>query len=137
MRSLTNLNPDQLNAARDAAATLMRHKVFLPRSGLLVMLLSKLRDDTREAAGTRPAELPARHGTHERAHGHGHGPGFRSLDEMTTTELNAVTGAVSTLLEARISAEIDDPELPRLLRLFDEALTQQKTEREQLRAAVA
>ena len=133
MRSLSNLSPDELKAARDAAATLMRFKVFLPRGTLLLMLISRLGDDARAALGTEPEQIPARQGVPERGRWHG----FRPLDEMTTTELAAVSGAVSTLLEPRLTANMDDPALPELLSKFNDALTEQKTERDQLRAQVA
>jgi hypothetical protein len=125
MRSLTELPENELQVALAAADTLMRHKEFLPRGGLLLMLTSRLRDDARDTLGMETERAPGR------------GQVFRSPDEMTTTELNAVSAAVATLLDDRLTANMDDPALPQLLREFDGELTKQKTEREQLRAQVA
>jgi hypothetical protein len=56
--SLERLPEDALKAALDASDTLMQHKQFLPRSGLLLMLVSRFRDDTREALGMEPERYP-------------------------------------------------------------------------------
>jgi hypothetical protein len=60
-------------------------------------------DDIRDAIGAETERSP------------GYGQVFRSLDEMMSTELDAVSGAVSTLLEKRFTAVMDDPALPTLL----------------------
>lgn len=125
MRSLTELPEEELKMALEAADALMRHRVFLPRGGLLLMMLSRFRDDIREILGMATGRAP------------GHGKEHRSLDEMTTTELDTVSGAVGALLEVRLTSNMDDPALPKLLREFDAALSEQKKEREQLRAQVA
>jgi hypothetical protein len=125
MPSLKDLHLDELEVALNAADALMEHRTFLPRGGLLLMLLSRLRDDIRNAIGAETERSP------------GHGQVFRLLDEMTSTELDAVSGAVSTLLEKRFTVVMDDPALPTLLDEYRDKLNDQKTEREQFRAQVA
>jgi hypothetical protein len=61
----------------------------------------------------------------------------KPLDELTSVELDTVSGAVGVLLQARFTWAMDDPGLPSLLREFDESLTQQKAERAQLRASMS
>jgi hypothetical protein len=122
---LERLPKDALEVALEAADALMQHKQFLPRGGLLLMLLSRFRDDTREALNMESERYPRR------------GQVFRSLDELTTAELDAVAGAVDTLLEERFTLVMDDPELAKLLAAFKDNLNDQKTERAQLRASMA
>lgn len=123
MRSLTELPPDALTVAHDAAEALMEHKAYLPDS-LLFMLVGRFRDDTREVLGMEIGDLPQR------------GRERRSLDELTSVELDTMSGAVTILLEARFTSAMDDPALPQLLREFDVSLGEQKTERQQLRASI-
>jgi hypothetical protein len=59
------------------------------------------------------------------------------LDQLTSTELDTLSGAVVILLEARYTATMDDPGLSPLLREFGKALDDEKTEREQLQASIA
>jgi hypothetical protein len=125
MRSLTELHLDELEVALNAADALMQHKEFLPRSGLLLMLVSRLRDDIRDAMGMEVERMPGR------------GQVFRSLDELTTAELDTVAGAVDILLQDRFTAAMDDPALPTLLDEYRDKLNDQKTERAQLRASIA
>jgi hypothetical protein len=125
MRSLTELDPDALKVSLDAADTLMRLKQFMPGGGLLVMLTSRFRDDVRDAL-----EMEA-----ERYQGRGQT--FRSLDELTSVELDSIAGAVSILLQPRFVTLMDDPELPRLLDEYQDKLTDQKTERAQIRKSMA
>jgi hypothetical protein len=122
---LGKLPEDVLKVALEAADALMQHKSFLPRGGLLLMLTSRFRDDAREALGMETERYPGR------------GQVFRSLDELTSTELDTVAGAVDLLLQPRLKAVMDDPALPKLLREFESSLTQQKTERARLRASIA
>jgi hypothetical protein len=122
MRSLTELPEEDLKMALEAVDALMRHRAFMPRGGLLLMMLSRLRDDIREILGIPTERAPER------------GKKHRTLDEMTTTELATVSGAVAALLEVRLTANMDDPTL---LDEFNKALTEQKAEREQLRMQVA
>jgi hypothetical protein len=128
MCSLTELQPDALKIAHDAADTLIQHKAFLPPGGLLVMLLGRFRDDIREVLGNgtdADGELPKRGREH------------RSLDELTSVELDTAHGAVMILLQDRFTAAMDDPALPKLLDEFHDKLTDQKTERAQIRASMA
>jgi hypothetical protein len=125
MHSLTELPKDELKVALEAADALMQHKSFLPRGGLLLMLVSRFRDDTREALGMEPERLPGR------------GKMFRSLDELTSVELDTLAGAVDTLLQDRLTVVMDDPELAKLLREFQGRLNDQKTERAQIQASLA
>jgi hypothetical protein len=126
---LEKLDTDALKVALDAADTLMKFKAFLPRSGLLVMLTSRFRDDVREALRMEPERYATTTNT-------GRGHTFKSLDDLTSTELDNIAGAAGTLLEDRFTAVMDDPELPKLLREFQRDLNTQKTERAQLQASI-
>jgi hypothetical protein len=123
-KPLTTLDTDALKVALSAADTMMSLKQFLPSTGLLVMLLSRFRDDIRDALEMESERFPGR------------GKVFRPLDEMTTAELGSAWGAVMILLQDRFTDVMDDPELPRLLAGCQGDLARQRTEREQLRAAV-
>jgi hypothetical protein len=79
MRSLKDLDKDALTVALEASDALMQLKEFLPRSGLLLMLVSRFRDDTRESLGMEAERYPGR------------GQVFRSLDQLTTAELDTVS----------------------------------------------
>lgn len=130
MRSLTELQPDALKVACDAAGVLIAKKAFLPPGGLLLMLLSRFRDDIADALGNgepgeKPKPLPLRGREHS------------SLDELTSVELDAVSGAVMILLQGRFTVVMDDPALPGLLEEFQDKLTDQRTERAQIRASMA
>lgn len=125
MRSLKDLHPDELEVALNAANALMQHKQFLPRDGLLLMLVSRFRDDTREALGMEAERYP------------GHRQVVRSLDELTSVELDTVSGAVMILLQDRFKRVMDDPALPKLLDEFQDKLTDERTERAQIRTSMA
>jgi len=125
MRSLKDLDTDALKVGLEAADALMEHKQFLPRGGLLLMLLSRFRDDTREVLGMATERYPGR------------GQVFRSLDQLTSAELGTVAGAVDTLLQPRFTAVMDDPELSKLLAEFQDGLNDQKTERAEIQASLA
>lgn len=125
MRCLTELQPDALKAARDAAGTLMSFKAYMPPGGLLLMLVSKFRDDIGDVLGIEPEALPQR------------GRERRSLDELTSVELDTVSGAVMILLQDRFTKVMDDPALPRLLEEYRDDLNMQKAERAQIRASMA
>lgn len=125
MRSLKDLGTDALNVALTASDTLMEHKAYLPRGGLLVMLLGRYLDDVREALDLETEDIPRR------------GKEHRPLDEMTSAELDAAWDAVTTLLQDRFAPSMDDPDLPKLLRAFQGDLSGQRTEREQIRASIA
>jgi hypothetical protein len=115
---------DPRKTALEAAETLMHFRTFLPRGGLLLMLVSRFRDDLRDALGMARERVP------------GSGRHFRSLDEMTSTEFDRVTAAVATLLEDRFAPLMDDPALPTLLREFQGELSKQATERAADRAKI-
>ena len=131
MPSHTELPPDALELARESASVLIDHKAYLPPGGLLPMLLGRWRDDIGEILGSadttdaKPKALPRR----EREH--------RSLDELTSVELDTVAGAVMILLQDRFTAIMDDPALPQQLDEFNDKLIDQKTERAQIRASMA
>jgi hypothetical protein len=125
MRTLKDLDTDALKVALTACGTLMEHKAYMPRGGLLVMLLGRFRDDVREALDLETEDIPRR------------GKEHRPLDEMTSTELYEARGAATTLLQDRFTQHMDDPDLPKLLRAFRSDLSGQKTEREQIRASIA
>jgi hypothetical protein len=124
MRSITEMTSDELRVARDAAETLMRFKAYLPPGGLLLLLVSKFRDDAGDLIGTERGPLPRR------------GRERRSLDELTSVELDTVAGATGILLQDRFTSAMGDPALPRLLREFCDGLYGQKAERAQIRASI-
>jgi hypothetical protein len=124
MRSLTELPLDALQEAHRAAGTLIGHKPYLP-GGLLLLLLSRFRDDIREALSMEPGDVPRR------------GRERRSLDELTSVELSTVSGAAMILLQNRFTQVMDDPELPKLLAAYQDDLNVQKAEREQIKASMA
>jgi hypothetical protein len=121
-RTLTSLNPEELKTAREATTALVvTYKGYLPPGGLLRMLLSRFRDDIREITGMPAEGLPKRGEHHE-------------LDELTSTELDAIASAVATLLQDGFTAVMTDPELAPLLSQFYASLTGQKNERAQRQA---
>jgi len=119
MRSLTEMTPDELREAHDAADTLLSESFrgYLP-GRMLPMLLGKFRDDMAEALGRELPPPPQRAGSV---------PAVR-LDDLTSTELDALCGAVLTLV-TRFTAIMDDPLLPRLLSEFRDALEIEKGDR--------
>jgi hypothetical protein len=123
MRSISQMTPDELQVARDAAETLIRFRVYLPPDAMLVMLAGRFRDDNRDVLSME-MEGRARRGRE-----------FRSLDELTTIELDTVSGSVGLLLD-RFTPFMDDPELIRLLSALRDSLNAQKTERDQIRASI-
>jgi hypothetical protein len=123
MRSFTELPADALQVARDAADTVVRFRAYLPPGGLLVMLAGRLCDDVREALEMEPVE-PAYRGRER-----------RSLDELTSVELDTIAGAVDILLN-RFVPYMDDPALAPLLRELRGALDEQKAERVQIQASI-
>jgi hypothetical protein len=124
MRCITDLPTDALEVARDSAETLMTFKAYLPPGGLLLMLLSKFRDDAGDLLDLEREPLPQR------------GRERRSLDELTSLELDRVAGAMIILLQGRFTSVMGDPVLPRLLREFHGDLNRQKAERAALRASI-
>ncbi|HWG60173.1 MAG TPA: hypothetical protein VG253_00540 [Streptosporangiaceae bacterium] len=124
MRCITDLPTDALEVARDSAGTLMTFKAYLPPGGLLLMLLSKFRDDAGDLLDLEREPLPQR------------GRERRSLDELTSLEFDRVAGATIILLQGRFTSVMSDPALPRLLREFHGDLNRQKAERAALRASI-
>jgi hypothetical protein len=125
MRSMTDLPADALQVARDAADVLIRFRGYLPPGGMLVMLAGRLRDDVREVLDME--SLPRAYRGRER----------RSLDELTSVELDTLAGAVSILLQDRFTDCMDDPALAPLLRELSGALDEQKTERATIRSSMS
>jgi hypothetical protein len=109
---------DALREAHDAAGTLVsdRYRSYLP-GRLLPLLVERFRDEMAEALSMRLPPLPQR-------------PPVRpvKLADLTSSELHELSGAVLTLV-TRFSACMDDPELPRLLRDFRDALVIEKADR--------
>jgi hypothetical protein len=124
MRSLSELPADELKVARDAAETLIDAREYLP-AGMLVMMLGSFRDDIREALSMEAGDRARR------------GREVKSLDELTTVEFGSLRGAVMILLQDRFTAVMDDPELPKQLAAFQDALEVQRLERDQIRASMA
>jgi hypothetical protein len=123
MRSLSEITPDALQVAHDATGVLLRFREYTPLGGLLIMLTGKFRDDIRDELDME------REPTAHRGREH------RSLDELTSVELDTVAGAVGILLD-RFIPSIDDPALPGLLAEFRDTLSVQKAERAQIRASI-
>jgi hypothetical protein len=119
MSSLTVMTPGQLREAQYAADTLIsdEFRCYLP-GRMLPMLLGRFRDDVDEALGMELPPLPQRSGPVRVA----------KLDDLTSTELDALSGAVLTL-ETRFTVLMDDPLLPRLLGEFQDALVIEKADR--------
>ena len=93
------------------------------------MLVSRFRDDTREALGNGSlSEYPAADAATYSG---------RPMS-LTSSELDAVAGAVDILLQERFTNVMDDPDAwPKQLREFQGKLNDQKTERAQIRASLA
>jgi hypothetical protein len=122
MRSLTELDADALKAATDAAETVISFRAYMP-GGLLLVLLGKIRDDVADVLGKELGQPPVR------------GSERRSLDELTSVELDTVAGSAGILLD-RFTAFMDDPALVDCLRVFRAGLEEQKSEREEIRASI-
>ncbi len=119
MRAPIEVRPEELREAHDAADVLIseRFRSYLP-GRMLPMLIGKFRDDVAESLGMELPPLPQRSGPVKVA----------KLDDLTSNELDTVTGAVLVLL-TRFTALMDDPLLPRLLREFRDALVIEKADR--------
>jgi hypothetical protein len=122
MRAPAEISPDELREAHDAADTLVSEKFrgYLP-GRMLPMLLSKFRDDARDALGMElPPRLPVR-ARHQK------------LEALTDPELEAITGHVAILLD-KFASFMDDPALPEALGDFRADLTTERGDRNILRA---
>jgi hypothetical protein len=119
MRAPTEARPDELREAHDAADTLIseRFRSYLP-GRMLPMLLGKFRDDVAESLGMELPPLPRRSGPVK----------VVKLDDLTSTELGTLSGAV-LILVTRFTTLMDDPLLPELLREFRDALFIEQADR--------
>jgi len=124
VRTFSELTKDQLTEAHDIAGKLIseRYRSYLP-GRLLPLLLSRYRDDLAEALAMPLPELPHRAGSVRAV----------TIGELTTGELNDVSGAVLALV-TRYTDTMDDPALPDLLRDFRDALVIEKADRAGLAA---
>jgi len=100
--TFSELTKDQLTEAHDSADKLIgeKYRSYLP-GRLLPLLLSRYRDDLAEAV---------------------------KLSELTTGELNDMSGAVQ-ILATRYAGTMDDPALPDMLRKLRDTLVIEKAER--------
>jgi hypothetical protein len=119
MRAPTEVRPEVLREAHDAAETLIseRFRSYLP-GRMLPMLLGKFRDDVAECLGMELPPLPRRSGPVK----------VVKLDDLTSSELGTLSGAVLVLV-TRFTALMDDPLLPELLREFRDALVIEQADR--------
>lgn len=119
MRAPTEVTPDELCEAHDAADTLIseRFRSYLP-GRMLPLLLGRFRDDLAEGLGMPLPELPQRSGSVK----------VVKLDDLTSSELDVLSGAVLALV-TRFADLMSDPELPRLLRDLRDALVIEKADR--------
>jgi hypothetical protein len=119
MRVPTEVTPDDLREAHDVADTLTSEtfRSYLP-GRMLPMLVGRFRDELGEALGMPLPELPQRSGPVRAT----------KLDDLTSTELDTLSGAVLVLV-TRFIGLMDDPLLPKLLRDFRDSLTIEKADR--------
>jgi hypothetical protein len=119
VRTFSELTKDQLTESHDSANKLIseKYRSYLP-GRLLPLLLRRYRDNRAEALGMPLPELPHRAGQVRAV----------ALDDLTTAELDDVSGAVLVLV-TRYADTMDDPALPELLRDFRDALVIEKAER--------
>jgi hypothetical protein len=89
MRAPTEVRPEELREARDAADTLIseRFRSYLP-GRMLPMLLGKFRDDAAESLGMELPPLPRRSGPVK----------VVKLNDLTSSELGTLSGAVLVLV---------------------------------------
>jgi hypothetical protein len=119
MRAPTEVRPEELREAHDAADTLIseRFRSYLP-GRMLPMLLEKFHDDVAESLSMELPPLPQRSGPVKAV----------KLDDLTSTELRTLSGAVLVLL-TRFTTLMNDPLLPELLREFRDALVIEQADR--------
>lgn len=119
MRAPTEVRPEELREAHDAAETLIseRFRSYLP-GRMLPMLLGKFHDDVAESLGMELPPLPRRSGPVK----------VVKLDDLTSSELGTLSGAV-LILVTRFTTLMDDPLLPKLLREFRDALFIEQADR--------
>jgi hypothetical protein len=109
------LDAEAVNLALYCVETIVRFRAYTS-GAILVMLLGKFRDDIRAAHRIEPLLPPQRGSQH------------LPLRELTPSELDAVIGAVGTLLD-QFEPFMDDPGLPALLRDFQDVLKFEVVER--------
>jgi hypothetical protein len=119
----TTLDADAFNLALHCLDTIVKFRAYTS-GALMVMLLGKFRDDVRESHGKEPL-LPAQRGSQ-------HLP----IGELESSDLDTLAGSAGTLLD-QFAPLMDDPELPTLLRDFQDALNAEKAERAKPRAETA
>ena len=117
--TFSELTKDQLTEAHDSADKLIgeKYRSYLP-GRLLPLLLSRYRDDLAEALCIPLPDLPHRAGSVRAV----------KLSELTTGELNDMSGAVQ-ILATRYAGTMDDPALPDMLRKLRDTLVIEKAER--------
>ncbi len=118
MRAPAEIPPAQLTEAYAAAGLLASEKFrpYLP-GRLLSVLVTRFRDDVARALGVALPPLPQRHPVRA-----------VKLDELTSSELDTLSGAVLTLV-TRYTTLMDDPVMPGLLRDLRDCLTIEKADR--------
>ena len=118
MRIPASMTDDELREAHHAADTLTadKYRPYLP-GRLLPMLLSSFRDDLVQKLGMELPPLPQRSAVTA-----------ARLDDLTSAELDTLTGSV-VILVTRSAACMDDPALAPALRDFRDALTIEKADR--------
>jgi hypothetical protein len=126
MRTLTEVRPDDLREAHEAAGVVAseRYRPYLP-GRLLPVLVARFRDDVAEALGMELPPLPQR--APVRA---------AKLGELTSAEFDTLSGAVDALV-TRFTVCMDDPALPQMLASFREELAAEKAERTSIANEIA
>jgi hypothetical protein len=119
MRAPTQVRPDELREAHDAADVLisMRFRSYLP-GRMLPMLLRKFGEEVAKSLGMELPPLPQRSGPVK----------FVKLNDLTRSEFGTLSDSVFVLL-ARFTALMDDPLLPKLLCEFRDALVIETADR--------
>lgn len=120
MRAATEMTTGQLTEAHDAAGLLASEKFcpYLYLSGrMLPLLVTRFRDDVAKALGMALPPLPQRRTVRP-----------AKLEELTSSELDALSGAVVTLVTG-FTGLMDDPVLPGLLRDLRDCLVIERADR--------
>jgi len=120
MRALTDMEPEELQDAHEAAGVVAseKYRPYLP--GRLLPALARFRDDVAEALGLEVSALPQRSPVR-----------VAKVGELTSTEFDTLWGAVDALVE-RFTPMMRDPEAPRQLASFREELAREMAERESI-----
>jgi hypothetical protein len=127
MRIPASFKESDIRDAHDAADVVASDQFRPYLTGrLLPMLVARFRDDAAEALRLEPRPALPRRGEVRAA----------SLDELTSTELVTLWGAVDALVE-RFTRCMDDPELPGLLASLREQLAAERAERKEIAESFA